>query len=662
MGNYLEAARDLKRIIKLEPDNKPVAEELAELIKKHLSEDDKKILEQDNYVSTDKNTKEPVEEFKRLNIVEDEEEDDDEQEPVVPIQNLVTSGVSSHEIKNLTETPKQTPAQKKEEEIPVKIVQEVKSVPTQQASSVPEANKSVFLKELRKRQDVKQKAVDEIKRSMYENAINLMKKELEYFDEDDIRLVGLRPELKTEYYSLKMSFHANLALCYSQLDLPKKVVEYCDIVLESHQENAKVVGPEKLDLTILEKTLMRKALALEKCEKFRDARIVYNEVRQLFPHNMQASQGIHRCDDFLGDRLIDFSPSSSNLSPAHKNSSPLLEKIPVSETPKVSSQPVPIQPKIEVVKNEDTNSSTQASTSESLGHYEKLKTEGNNAFKKNDFTKAYEIFTKIINSITLAYPDLDKNKDEALCVLLVSVLSNRAMTCAKIGKFYQGIEDCDRILNIDWSNAKAYHRRFVCQEEIAGQLRNQRKQIKEPNLVIDLLKKEREYIEGAMSDLEIVVKHTQEGDYKLKKQELQGIKEALNAELKKLAPSISKPVVEVLNSKEETTPEVKKIVSEPKKTEVPAPQPVQRSDSNLDIDAITLQALDSIISSSGVPNNASKFETELKSFKTHYLKMWQYFGKFADSKFLVKLYDKREMEAAIISTVVNCLSAVLAEE
>lgn len=665
MGNFLEAARDLRRIVDLEPENKQVADELDELTKNKLSESDKRVLEQEREAGSKKSQQESTGEFKRLNIVEDdddEEEQEEQQEAVPAKQQLVANGVATHEIK-VTELRTPEVAEK-----PVELTPSIpKPVETKQeqpvpAPIVPQADKSVFIKELRKRQDVKQRAVDEIKKAMFEDAINLMKKELDYFDEDDIRLVGLTPELKLEYYSLKMSFHANMALCYAQIDLPKKVVEFCDIVLESFEEHAKIAGQDKAEYSILEKTLMRKALALEKCDKFRDARVVYNEIRQRFPSNMQASQGVHRCDDYLGDRLVDFSPSSSNISPSQKLSSPVLDKITSPVSSPAPPQPTPKQPMVQEIIEKETSTASAASTALSLEHFEKLKADGNNAFKKSDFQKAFEIFTKIISSVTLAHPELDKKKEDQLCQLLVSVLSNRAMTCAKIGKFYQGIEDCNRILTIDSSNAKAYHRRFVCQEEIAAQLRAERKQIREQGLVADLLRKEKDYIEAAIADLGTVMKHTKEADYKLKNQELLGIRDSLAIELEKISPKQVKPVVQVLESKEEAQIEEKKPAPEVKKPQPAAPAKPQRPDANLDIDAITVQALDAIISSSTLPNNASKFEVELKSFKTHYLKMWQYFTKFGDNSFLAKLYEKREMEASVVGAVVNCLSAVLANE
>jgi tetratricopeptide (TPR) repeat protein len=645
--------------MKLEPSNTQVAEELREVIQKNLSDDDKRVLEEEKKATgpSSNTLSDTKSEFKRINIVEEDDEDDEEkvseseENKKLPTITSASSTVPAHDIKPVSDIKPEIKEQPKHSSPPTN-----QGAPSQ--TITPEAkgrDKTVFLKELKKRQDVKQLAVDEIKRSMYENGINIMKKELDYFDEDDVRLVGLSDELKKEYYSLKMSFHANLALCYGQLDMPKKVIEFCEIVLDAFKENEAVVGPGNSDYGILEKTLLRKALALEKCEKFRDARLVYNEVRQRFPQNMQASQGIHRCDDYLGDRHIDFSPLTTNITPVMTNSSPLLDKVPPQSQP-------PQKPVIEEISEKTTQAAPSTAPSLSLDHFEKQKAEGNDAFKKGDYNKAYEVFTKIVNAITLAHPEIDKNKEDKLCQLLVSVLSNRAFTCSKISKFYQGIEDCVRILKIDPSNAKAYHRRFVCEEEIAAQLRGERKQIKEKGLVLDLLNKEKSYVEDCMKDLEMVMKHAKETDYKLKRQELQGILDTLNSEIEKLAPASNKPKVQVLDSKEDQVSEGKPTMTSESKKPAPVPQKPQRSDANLNIDEITLQALDSIISSSSLPNNASKFEVELKSFKTHYNKLWQYFRKFGDLQFLSKLYDKREMEAAVCAQVIGCLKATLESE
>lgn len=657
MGNHLEGARDFSRIMKLEPNNEPVQKELDETVEKHLTDKDKELLAKESAVGSGCQgpSTEQAGQYRRLAIVEDDddEEEDDEKEKIKKV---------AHEQKVKEPAVKQQIAGSRDSNMTIPSKDTVKIDQKSPSKQVDTKDRSVFIKQLRKRQQLKEAAVVEIRKAMFENAINMMSKELDYFDEDDIRLAGLTDELSLEYYALKMSFHANLALCYAQNDLPNKVIEFCDTVVDSFNAHLKIkerIGElESIDYAILEKTLLRKALALEKADKFRKARTVYNEVRQRFPHNLQASQGIYRCDDYLGDKEIDYSPTSASISPPLKSSSSLLEKTTPVEVKKPAEQKIL---KVEEIKSpEPTNNSADLLLS--LEHFEKIKEEGNAAFKKSDFVKAFDIFSKIVNGITLKYPNIDNEKDGNLCKLLVSVLSNRAFTCHKIKKFYQGIEDCNRIIKIDPDNAKAYYRRYLCEEEIAAELRNERKKFKEYSLIVDMLKKEKSFIENCISDLDIVMKHAKEAQYKQKRDELNGILEALNEELKKLNPTEKPAGVEVLNSTE--TPESKK---------EPTPTPAQKKPisetliqpkeaTNINIDEITVQALDKIINNSAVPNNASKFEVELKSFKTYYAKMWQYFQKFDGKDFLANLYKSREIEAFVSKQVIGCLSEVFKNE
>ena len=657
MGNHLEGARDFTRIMKIEPENLQVQAELDSMVAKHLSDKDKQLLVKESREVSASQSSASVQggQYRRIAIVEEDDDDEDEEKTednpkkaeVKKNQgSAIGAGVAGSKDVQMTVT-KQTNTTDK--------------TPVSQTKDNGK-DRSVFIKELKKRQDLKADAVVEIKKAMFEVAIKMMSKELDYFDEDEVRLAGLNYELSVEYYTLKMSYHANLALCYAQIDQPNKVIEYCDVVLDTFDDNLRLKQTngtlDTVDYALLEKTLVRKGLALEKADKFRKARKVYNEVRQRFPRNMQASQGIHRCDDYLGDKEIDFSPVSNWISPVSQNSSPLLEKTVPVEKPVKDEKSF----KIEEVKQTESTPKNDAGVTLSLEHFEKQKEEGNTAFKKSNFPKAYEIFTKIVNSITLNYPDIDNDKNDKLCILLVSVLSNRAFTCAKINKFYQGIEDCNRIIKIDADNAKAYYRRYICEEEIAAELRNERKKYREQSLIIDMLKKEKSFIENCISDLGVVMKHAKESQYKLKIDELKGILSALDEELKKLCPEDKSAGVEVLGSTETPHHKSDDKKETPARTPITPSKPQVNPSDNLNMDEITIQALDKIISNSSVPNNASKFEVELKSFKTHYAKMWQYLKKFDSLDFLAQLYKSREMESSVSKQLIGCLSDVFGNE
>jgi hypothetical protein len=675
MGNWLEAAKDLRRIVILEPENTEVQSELDSLLKKHItSEKEKKDVydtqieasasdkskSQNSASSNIKNGQASVDPqannnqgFKRLNIVEEDEEDEEEE-----------SNTKQDQGRSAQSQPKvETKPAQKDSAPKTNVTQPVQSQPAQ-----PNSDKSGFMKELKKVQHIKAKAVDEIKKSMYDDALSLMKKHLEFFDDDDYRLIGCTDAQKTEYYTLKMSYHANMALCYAQLDMPKKVVEFSDIVIEAFQESEKVIGVGNGDQQIYEKTLMRKALALEKCEKFRDARLVYAEVRKMSPSNMMASQGVHRCDEYLEDRHVDFSPKTPTGSPSEKSPSSHQTK---PEAKEQKSEPqitlnvqkgagaTPTQP--QKLKVEELSSTTNAPDPKLLvEQLEKVKDTGNTAYKNNDFQKAYTTFSSIIKQID---DHIKPPLDERVKKLLSSVLSNRAMTCIKLKKFLQGSEDCTRVLGMEPDNPKVLHRRMVCCEELASEVAETRQNVKDTKLGRDMLSREIGLLEGCIRDVEEVFRLTKEAQYSKKKDELSILHKKAKEEFAKI-PGTAKPVIQELNSTSNKEPVAEKTTEQkpqvdPKASPQKKPEPIA---SNLNIDDITLKALDAIINSSTLPNNASKFEVELKSFKSYYDKMWQYFKKFGKVDFLSELYAKRELETSFLTQILGCLDHTLNSE
>ncbi|CCE92134.1 protein serine/threonine phosphatase TDEL_0D05500 [Torulaspora delbrueckii] len=82
-------------------------------------------------------------------------------------------------------------------------------------------------------------------------------------------------------------------------------------------------------------------------------------------------------------------------------------------------------------------------TSEQSAEALKLKNEGNIFIKKQDFTKAIDLYTKAIG--------LDSTQS--------IYFSNRALAHLKLDNFQSSLNDCDEALKLDPKNAKAYHRR-----------------------------------------------------------------------------------------------------------------------------------------------------------------------------------------------------------
>ena len=661
LGNFLEAAKDLKKILQLGEKDDSIQSELNTLIKKHLSDSQKKELENSGLSSTGN---QQGGQFKRLQIIEQEDEDEEEQEN------------EQHQSKN-------------DKEI---------SRPTNQSKRTD--NK--LLDELAKCKQQKEKATNLIKTAMFEDALKILESTLTIFlEEEKEKLLEIEAEILIEYLNLKMTIHSNIALCYVQIDLPKKVITYCNIVLEAFEFKKEVVGIEDTDKSIIEKTLLRKALAYEKSEKFKEAREVHFEVKRINPGNLIAAHGINRCNQYLEDKhvMIDKlndSNNESNIMTPKNQINPKKVEI-QSSHPSNGKKPDTTQPKTEFLEpknhtedklKHDTTTRIKVEEISSkdnkpvhdyetlLRLYESKKTEGNGYFKENQFQKAYDSFTKAIALIDKNHPNIEKQRlveEEGIVKSLVNSLSNRAMTCVKLKKYYQGIEDSKRVIVLEPQNPKIYHRKYVCEEAIATELMGKRKALKDPELALDILNKEREFLNDCLADLSIVVSHTNEEQYKKGQDQLTSWSIQLEREAKEYKDQIARlkdlqkkgthtspKIVEIHETISEQVPsESQTFQSKPKDI---APKKTQIDSSSLNIDQITLKALEEIINSPNLPNNPSKFEVDLKSFKTYYDKMWSYFTRFESLDFLAKLYSKREMDASIAGQILGCFWHVINKE
>lgn len=669
MGNYLECGKDLKKILQLEADNKDVQKELEDLISNHLNQSQVKQL--DTVLASESGK----ESFKRIAIVEEDEDEDEEQTPtVVPIKDTPQSG-------SKPSLQQSTSSAQKDQEPAAKI----------EGNKQNSSKDDKLRAEMEKIQKVKDSAVELINKSMYDDSITLMKKSLEFFEDDDLRLPGYSIDTQKDYLQLKVGFHSNIALCYAQLDIPSKVVDFSQIVLDGIESRRKIDTDQNAFASILEKCLLRMGFAYEKLEKFGKARECFLRVREMNIQNMQAVHGIKRCNDYLDD---------------HRTEIPKAQPKPVSlpeptqeKVKEIPQQPVP--PRQSKAKVEEMGSMDETKTPEflekELKELEGVKKLGNDYFQQGNHQKAYDMFSKGISHIETNHPDIVKNYasyTEKLVKLFSMLLSNRAFACVKLKKYYNGIEDANKVIAIDKENIKIYHRKFLCEDEIAQEIRQSRNGIKDQKLQEDLCEKEKKFLQDSLKGLEIVMQSAKEDQYELKKsqiiKQIAGLEEILTEfKKKRQAPSSSKIVEETKPSTSEDKkpsepakkvekkaesvkteeqsavkkPEPKKEETEKVRLEVTqtprVPAPV---DTSLNIDEITRHALSALISNSTLPTNASKFEVELKSFKTHYSLMWQYLSKFSDLQFLSVFYEKRELETNILLSVLACLQHSLLSE
>lgn len=94
------------------------------------------------------------------------------------------------------------------------------------------------------------------------------------------------------------------------------------------------------------------------------------------------------------------------------------------------------------------------STKNQTEEAQKMKEEGNDAFKKNDFDLAIKLYTKAINL----------TPEE--CKELAVYYKNRAAAYLKQEMFEEALNDCDRSLEIAPSDPKALFRRSQALENL----------------------------------------------------------------------------------------------------------------------------------------------------------------------------------------------------
>lgn len=174
------------------------------------------------------------------------------------------------------------------------------------------------------------------------------------------------------------------------------------------------------------KPLLRRAMALEALEKYRQAFVDYRQVLNAGSNVEVAQQGADRCASMLQkldgptwrDKLPSI-PSSSNLAA-------LVSGTTQSVSPASSATRPPVDL---AAQNEMT--------------FETCKSEGNALFAKGEYVKAVELFTKCIE----LFPDR------------VIPYTNRALCYLRLNQCDEVLNDCNQALSLDFHNVKALFRR-----------------------------------------------------------------------------------------------------------------------------------------------------------------------------------------------------------
>uniref|UniRef100_A0A672SLJ4 Mitochondrial import receptor subunit TOM34-like n=1 Tax=Sinocyclocheilus grahami TaxID=75366 RepID=A0A672SLJ4_SINGR len=201
------------------------------------------------------------------------------------------------------------------------------------------------------------------------------------------------------------------------------------------------------------KALLRRALAYEALEIYRQAYVDYKTVLQIDWNIPAAHDGVNRMTKALTD--IDGPSWREKLPPIPTVPMSVKESLAQAASPASSPQ-----------QNSEIDNKKKAPGPEAAKKAKALKEEGNAFVKKGEHKKAVEKYTQ----------SLGQDPKE------VTTYTNRALCYLSLKMYKEAISDCDEGLRLDSANIKAFYRRAQANKE----LKNKKSCIEDLNSVLKL--------------------------------------------------------------------------------------------------------------------------------------------------------------------------------
>uniref|UniRef100_A0A8C6HCN5 Sperm-associated antigen 1 n=1 Tax=Mus spicilegus TaxID=10103 RepID=A0A8C6HCN5_MUSSI len=211
--------------------------------------------------------------------------------------------------------------------------------------------------------------------------------------------------------------YSNRAACYLKEGNCRDCIQDCNRALELHPFSVK--------------PLLRRAMAYETLEQYRNAYVDYKTVLQIDCGIQLASDSANRIARILTE--LDGSKWRERLPPipAVPTSEPLRVWLPAAETPDQDPCPNNCMPSI---------------TDEKM--FQALKEEGNQLVKDKNYKDAISKYNECLKINSKA----------------CAIYTNRALCYLKLGQFEEAKLDCHQALQIDGENVKASHRLALAQK------------------------------------------------------------------------------------------------------------------------------------------------------------------------------------------------------
>ncbi|XP_052016675.1 sperm-associated antigen 1 isoform X2 [Apodemus sylvaticus] len=227
--------------------------------------------------------------------------------------------------------------------------------------------------------------------------------------------------------------YSNRAACYLKEGNCRGCIQDCNRALALHPLSVK--------------PLLRRAMAYETLEQYRNAYVDYKTVLQIDCRIQLASDSIYRITRILTE--LDGSKWRERLPPipAVPASEPLPVQLPAGETPDPDACP---------------SSRTPSSTDEKM--FQALKEEGNQPVKDKSYEAAISKHNECLKTSSQAH----------------AVYTNRALCDLKLGQYEEAKLHCDQALQIDGDNVETCYRQALAQKG----LENCRESVADPSEVL----------------------------------------------------------------------------------------------------------------------------------------------------------------------------------
>ncbi|XP_034729847.1 sperm-associated antigen 1-like [Etheostoma cragini] len=219
--------------------------------------------------------------------------------------------------------------------------------------------------------------------------------------------------------------YSNRAVCYLKDGNSQECIQDCTRALELQSFSLK--------------PLLRRAMAYESMERYRQAYVDYKTVLQIDTSVQAAHDSVNRITRLLIEQD----------GPEWRNKLPDIPLVPLSAQQHRREEP----PSAEVLKARAEKAAIDAERKAEV-RFTALKQEGNDFVKKGQYSDALGKYTECL-----------KLKPEEC-----TIYTNRALCYLKLDKFTEAKQDCDAALKVEPTNKKAFYRRALANKGLKDYL------------------------------------------------------------------------------------------------------------------------------------------------------------------------------------------------